>query len=149
MSSGHLPRENSGRSACGAGAAGIGATAVGAGAVPALAAPAKASIAFVHPGLLHTQADFDRMAAKVKTGTGPWKQGYAKLAGNPRSASTWKASPLATLIRGATGDNVTTLAFDIAAAYQKWAPSRTPSRSSTPGASGRWWRLDATRGTPC
>ena len=96
-----------------AGAAGIGAAAVGAG-----AAPAVASASFVHPGLLHTQADFDRMAAKVKAGTGLWKPGYAKLAGNPRSGSTWKATPLATVIRGATGDNVTTLAFDIAAAYQ-------------------------------
>ncbi|MGA5508136.1 alginate lyase family protein [Streptomyces umbrinus] len=96
-----------------AGAAGIGAAAIGAGATPA-----AASTSFVHPGLLHTQADFDRMAAKVKAGTGLWKAGYAKLAGNPRSASTWKATPLATVIRGATGDNVTTLAFDIAAAYQ-------------------------------
>ncbi|MEV8546803.1 alginate lyase family protein [Streptomyces sp. NPDC051572] len=96
-----------------AGAAGIGAAAIGAGATPA-----AASTAFAHPGLLHTQADFDRMAAKVKAGTGRWKAGYAKLAGNPRSASVWKATPLATVIRGATGDNVTTLAFDIAAAYQ-------------------------------
>ncbi|MFE4963732.1 alginate lyase family protein [Streptomyces sp. NPDC056660] len=101
-----------------AGAAGIGAAAVGAGAVPALAAPARASAAFVHPGLLHTQADFDRMAAKVKAGVGLWKAGYAKLAANPRGASTWKPNPLATVIRGADGDNVTTLAFDIAAAYQ-------------------------------
>ncbi|MFG2376472.1 alginate lyase family protein [Streptomyces sp. NPDC048504] len=101
-----------------AGAAGIGAAAVGAGAVPALAAPAKAGAAFVHPGMLHTQADFDRMAAKVKAGVGLWKEGYAKLAANPRGASTWKPNPLATVIRGADGDNIATLAFDNAAAYQ-------------------------------
>lgn len=101
-----------------AGATGIGAAVIGAGTAPAFAAPAKASAGFVHPGMLHTQADFDRMAAKVKAGTGLWKEGYAKLAANPRSASTWKPNPLATVIRGADGDNVTTLAFDIAAAYQ-------------------------------
>ncbi|MEU9783185.1 alginate lyase family protein [Streptomyces phaeochromogenes] len=94
-------------------AAGLGTAAVGAAASPATAAPA-----FAHPGMLHTQADFDRMAAKVKAGTGLWKQGYAKLAANPRSASTWKPNPLATVIRGADGDNVATLAFDIHAAYQ-------------------------------
>ncbi|WP_329322277.1 alginate lyase family protein [Streptomyces sp. NBC_01262] len=93
-------------------AAGLGTAAV------AAASSATAAPAFAHPGMLHTQADFDRMAAKVKAGTGLWKQGYAKLAANPRGLSTWKANPLATVIRGADGDNVTTLAFDIHAAYQ-------------------------------
>ncbi|MFJ4833775.1 alginate lyase family protein [Streptomyces sp. NPDC088747] len=101
-----------------AGAVGVGTVAAGAGAAPALAAPGKADGAFAHPGLLHTQADFDRMAVKVKAGAGRWKPGYAKLAANPRSAGTWKAQPLATVVRGGAGDNVTTLAFDVAAAYQ-------------------------------
>ncbi|MFE2430958.1 alginate lyase family protein [Streptomyces sp. NPDC059373] len=98
-----------------AGAA-AGAVTIGAGLSAGTASAAGAT--FAHPGMLHTQADFDRMAAKVKAGTGLWKAGYDKLAANPRSSSTWKPNPLATVIRGADGDNVTTLAFDIAAAYQ-------------------------------
>jgi hypothetical protein len=74
--------------------------------------------AFVHPGLLHTQADFDRMAAKVRANAQPWKAGWDKLVANPHSQSTWKARPTATVIRGGTGQNYPTLYNDIHAAYQ-------------------------------
>ncbi|MGF7239048.1 MAG: alginate lyase family protein [Frankia sp.] len=73
---------------------------------------------FVHPGLLHTQADFDRMAAKVRANAAPWKAGWDRLVANRHSQSTWKANPLATVVRGGTGQNFTTLYNDIHASYQ-------------------------------
>lgn len=73
---------------------------------------------FVHPGLLHTQADFDRMAAKVSTNAAPWKAGWDRLVANRHAQSAWKASPLATVVRGGAGENYGTLYNDIHAAYQ-------------------------------
>jgi hypothetical protein len=74
--------------------------------------------AFAHPGLLHTQADFDRMAAKVEAGAEPWKAGWDKLVANGHSQSSWKARPLETVIRGGEGQNYPQLYNDIHAAYQ-------------------------------
>jgi hypothetical protein len=79
---------------------------------------AATSLALTHPGLLHTQADFDRMAAKVKANAQPWTAGWGRLAANSHSQSTWKASPLTTVIRGGTGQNYGVLYNDVAAAYQ-------------------------------
>jgi hypothetical protein len=73
---------------------------------------------FAHPGLLHTQADFDRMAAKVEAGAEPWKAGWDKLVANGHSQSSWKARPLETVIRGGEGQNYPQLYNDIHAAYQ-------------------------------
>jgi hypothetical protein len=95
-----------------AGAAGIG-TAMG-------AAPASAAgAAFAHPGLLHTRADLDRMAAKVKAGAAPYTAGFAKLTANRHAQSGWTANPQETVSRGAGGpQNYTILYNDIHAAYQ-------------------------------
>ncbi|MER5999756.1 AbfB domain-containing protein [Nonomuraea angiospora] len=79
--------------------------------------PAAAG-AFKHPGLLHTQADFDRMRAQVNAGAQPWKAGWDRLTANGRSRSTWKPRPLETVVRGGTGANHVQLAIDVAAAYQ-------------------------------
>ena len=73
---------------------------------------------FVHPGLLHTEADFARMQAKVRAKAQPWHAGWAMLAANPHSSSSWTPNPLVTVIRGGTGENYGTLYNDIAAAYQ-------------------------------
>ena len=34
---------------------------------------------FIHPGMLHTQADLDRTKAKVEAGEEPWASAYRKL----------------------------------------------------------------------
>ncbi|MGW0864380.1 alginate lyase family protein [Streptomyces sp. NPDC002611] len=99
-----------------AGAAGAG---IGIGTV-ALAAPASAADApFAHPGLLHTRADLDRMAAKVKAGARPYAGGFAKLTANRHAQSDWRADPQATVYRGAgSPQNYAALYNDIHAAYQ-------------------------------
>lgn len=53
------------------------------------ASPAKA-VAFTHPGLLHTQADLDRMRQRVAAGEEPWKSGFEKLRRDGQSRADWK-----------------------------------------------------------
>src|SRR5688500_5320790 len=48
-----------------------------------LAFAATAHAQFVHPGCLSTQADLNRMKAKVDTGAQPWKGGYDRLVAAP------------------------------------------------------------------
>jgi hypothetical protein len=74
--------------------------------------------AFVHPGMLHTQADFDRMRAQVNANAHPWSAGWDRLVANPHSQLSWTPRPLATVIRGGAGQNYTVLYNDIHAAYQ-------------------------------
>ncbi|MEW2115100.1 alginate lyase family protein [Streptomyces sp. NPDC005474] len=98
------------------------ATGAAAGAV-GLAAVATPSVAaggaFAHPGMLHTQADLERMAAKVKAGAPRYTAGFAKLTANRLSQSTWRPNPQAIVARGG-GDvqNYGILYRDIHAAYQ-------------------------------
>ncbi|MEU9172181.1 alginate lyase family protein [Streptomyces sp. NPDC048420] len=96
-----------------AGAAGVAVTA-------ATAPPAAAAgSAFAHPGLLHTRADLDRMAAKVKAGAAPYTAGFAKLTANRHAQSGWTPRPQATVYRGSgSPQNYTILYNDIHAAYQ-------------------------------
>jgi Alginate lyase len=74
--------------------------------------------AFVHPGLLHTEADFKRMRARVHARDQPWRAGWDTLAANAHSQSGWRPNPLVTVVRGGAGENYGTLYNDIAAAYQ-------------------------------
>lgn len=73
---------------------------------------------FTHPGILHTQSDFDRMKEKVNAGEEPWKAGYDKLVASPFGKLSWFPRPEETVIRGGDGDNVGALFIDVAAAYQ-------------------------------
>ncbi|BCM90062.1 hypothetical protein IAD21_01913 [Abditibacteriota bacterium] len=74
---------------------------------------------FAHPGLLHTEADFERMRAKVTGGEHPWIDGWKILTDNPRSQLNWKPRPTANVIRGAVpGQNVGQFYPDVHAAYQ-------------------------------
>lgn len=76
--------------------------------------------AFVHPGLLHNQADFDRMKTKVAAGAQPWKSGWDRLVANSHAALTYTARPVPIVYRGADGthaENYAQLYNDAAAAY--------------------------------
>ncbi|MEP6668696.1 MAG: alginate lyase family protein [Chthoniobacter sp.] len=54
------------------------------------AAEPAAPAPFVHPGLLHTQADLDRMRQRVKAGEEPWKSGFEMLRRDGQSRADWK-----------------------------------------------------------
>ena len=69
-------------------------------------------------GILHTEADYERMRVKVNASVQPWKGSWDKLLASPHSSSTWTSKATATVIRGGTGDNVSLLYNDVAAAYQ-------------------------------
>lgn len=80
---------------------------------------------FSHPGLLHTQADFDRIKQKVNAGQNPWLAGWNKLINNSHSSASYSLQgPVVTLIRGGNSrevpepDNYSTAFNDAAAAYQ-------------------------------
>ncbi|KAA8902673.1 chondroitin AC/alginate lyase [Sphaerosporella brunnea] len=80
-----------------------------------LSAPAAA---FVHPGLLHTAADFARVRNKVNAQAEPWLTGFQKLTSNSHSAITYRARPQATVYRGlGSPENYSILYNDLAAAY--------------------------------
>lgn len=76
---------------------------------------------FTHPGLLHTQADFDRMTAKVAANAQPWKSGWDRLVANSHAQLAWTPQPTTYLIRGASAlgsENYSKAMNDSAAAYQ-------------------------------
>lgn len=57
-----------------------------------LVAPGHAR-AFIHPGGLHTQADLDRMKAKVAAKEQPWMDGWDTLLHDRKAANNYKAAP--------------------------------------------------------
>ena len=76
--------------------------------------------AFVHPGALHTEADFRRMKAMIVQGTGPWKSGYDKLKGEWQSQADWHLrGPFASVVRDPRASrHIAELEADANAAYQ-------------------------------
>jgi hypothetical protein len=74
--------------------------------------------AAVHPGMIHTDADFARMAQKVAAAEQPWKGSYDKLVASANSQSTWGPRPADVINRGTSPDNTAQLYNDAAAAYQ-------------------------------
>ncbi|MGW4968167.1 AbfB domain-containing protein, partial [Nonomuraea sp. NPDC004186] len=88
------------------------------GLVAVATASAVAVPAVLVSGLLHTQADFDRMRSMVNAGAQPWKAGWDRLVANSHSQSTWTPNPQATIVRGGDGQNYGILYNDIHAAYQ-------------------------------
>jgi hypothetical protein len=87
---------------------------------------------FVHPGLLHSDADFARMKAKVDAGDEPWLSGWQRLTANAHAQLTWTARPAAMIYRGTDGtnpENYAQLYNDAAAAYAlavRWKVSGDP-----------------------
>jgi LPXTG-motif cell wall-anchored protein len=116
-------------------AAGAAAGAVGIGTAVVAPPATAAGASFVHPGLLHTRADLDRMAAKVKAGATPYTAGFAKLTANRHAQSGWTANPQATVYRGAgSPQNYTILYNDVHAAYQnalRWHVSGDSAHADT------------------
>ena len=97
-------------------------------AAPDAAPPAPQARKFVHPGLLHTEADFERMRQKVAANAQPWVAGWNALTSNGRSQLGAKPRPLATVIRGdVPGQNFAQFYIDVARAYQlalRWKVSQ-------------------------
>jgi hypothetical protein len=94
---------------------------------PAPAPSPSTSRKFVHPGLLHTEADFERMRAKVAANAQPWLDGWNRLKANGRSQLGATPRPLATVIRGGDGQNFAQMYIDIARSYQlalRWKVSQ-------------------------
>jgi hypothetical protein len=98
-----------------AGGAALAASAAAPGAADQRAAPART---LRHPGLLHTQADLDRMAAKVAAGKQPWLAGWEKLTSGSLARADYQQRPTATVIRGGEGQNYGVMFNDAHAAYQ-------------------------------
>ena len=82
-----------------------------------VASPSDIRAQFVHPGGLHTQADFDRMKAKVAANASPWVDSYNQL------TTVWMANlnmpwaPVTQIIRGGTGNNYARSQKDALAIY--------------------------------
>ena len=72
---------------------------------------------FIHPGGLHTQADFDRMKAKVAANASPWVDSYNQL------TTIWMANlnmpwhPVTQIVRGASPNNYARSQDDALAIY--------------------------------
>jgi autotransporter-associated beta strand protein len=82
------------------------------------------ALAFDHPSALHTQADFDRMKAKVQAGAHPWVDSWNILINNSSANLGYPTHPQGILQRGngggacLTADNYQFAYWDTAAAYQ-------------------------------
>lgn len=79
---------------------------------------------FVHPGLLVTDTDFDRIKSKVNANEEPWLSGWNKLTSNSHAQLSYNFSPVEKLIRGGSSreepepDNYSKAFNDAAAAFQ-------------------------------
>jgi len=76
--------------------------------------------AFVHPGLLHTRADLERMRQNVAFRKEPWLSGFDRLRKDPGSHADWPLKgPLPTVTRSPQGSaGNTQMVMDSNAAYQ-------------------------------
>ena len=78
-------------------------------------AQSVARTAFVHPGLLNTEAGFDRIRARVNAGDQPWKAGWTTLLGDPWSYSLAKPRPIVDVTRPG---NVAQMFIDMQRTYE-------------------------------
>lgn len=72
---------------------------------------------FVHPGGMHTQADFDRMKAKVAANQSPWVDSYNKLTPLWLANLNMPWAPVTQIIRGIPGSNYARSQKDALAIY--------------------------------
>ena len=74
---------------------------------------------FIHPGGLHTQADFDRVKAQLAAGNAKVTQAYAKLKAAAYAQPSVQTYPVETIVRGGgSGENYMNAARGAAMAYQ-------------------------------
>src|ERR1700733_1728738 len=89
---------------------------------------------FVHPGLLHTAADFTRMTTEVNDDANPWIQGWEVLTNNSLASSGYVPNPQTDIDRGGTLNNYGIFYNDVAAAYQNalvWKISGNTANGNT------------------
>ncbi|NLR77163.1 cellulose binding domain-containing protein [Chitinophaga eiseniae] len=86
---------------------------------------------FVHPGILHTDADFQRIKLKLQTGAQPWKSGWDKLIANSHAQLGYTPNPSEAINRGGSVPQTYVSAMnDAAAAYQcalRWKITGDPN----------------------
>ena len=87
------------------------------GAVSPLAVHGQFAGTFVHPGGLHTQADFDRMKAKVAANASPWVDSYNQLTAVSEANTGWPWAPVTQIVRGASPNNYARSQKDALAIY--------------------------------
>lgn len=101
--------------------AGAGGTA-GAATAGAAGTAGVGGLGFAHPGILHTQAELDVIAAKVEAEAEPWRSGFEKLATNSFAQTDYTPNPQQVVCAGGggcpNGETFMPLARDCAAAYQ-------------------------------
>ena len=74
---------------------------------------------FIHPGGLHTQADFDRVKAQLAEGNTKVIQAYQKLTSATYAQSSVQTYPVETIVRGGgSGENYINAARGATMAYQ-------------------------------
>lgn len=74
---------------------------------------------FEHPGIFNREDDFARMRQKIAEKAEPWYSTWLKLLASPEAQVGWVGPrAVATVIRGGTGDNISLMYRDVAAAYQ-------------------------------
>ncbi|KAH8817082.1 putative GPI anchored protein [Xylogone sp. PMI_703] len=109
----------------------------------------------VHPGMLHTEADFTRMKSKVSAKAAPWITSWNILTANSHSQASYTPRPQAIVYRGndgTHGENYSLLFNDVAAAYAlalRWKISGDTSFADTAVKILNAWgsTLTAIRGT--
>ena len=74
---------------------------------------------FIHPGGLHTQADFDRVKAQLAAGNAKVQQAYNVLKSAPYAQPSVQTAPMETIVRGGgQGENYINAARGATMAYQ-------------------------------
>lgn len=89
---------------------------------------------FIHPGGLHTQADFDRVKAQLEAGNTKVKAAWQKLTASEYSQSGVQTYPTEIIVRGGgSGENYMNAARGAAMAYQnalRWKIAGTKANAN-------------------
>ncbi len=90
---------------------------------------------FIHPGGLHTQADFDRVRSQIASGNAKVTEAYNKLLSAGYSQAGVTSAPVETIVRGGgVGENYINAARAATMAYQnalRWKLSDSKANANT------------------